>query len=108
MEKLSFVGRIAFIIGLVIAVLVSFGIQATWIYWILAILGLVVGFLNITGREVHTFLLAALGLILSADAVYSLPFVGQIVTDIMYNLVIFIAPAVLVVALKSLFETTKD
>jgi hypothetical protein len=45
---------------------------------------------------------------LSATAVQSIPFVGEMVTRIVSNIIVFIAPAVLVVALKALFETAKD
>ena len=108
MDKMSTVGRIAFIVGLIIAVIGAFGIDAEWFPMALAILGLIVGFLNVGGAETRIFLLAAIGLIMSADAVYTLPFVGETVTNIMYNLVTFIAPAILVVALKALFTTVKD
>ena len=45
---------------------------------------------------------------LSAASVQSIPYVGDTVTHIVSNVVVFIAPAVLVVALKSLLETAKD
>lgn len=102
------VGKWAFIVGIVLAVVVAFVTQIAWMYWILAVLGLVVGFLNITTEETKGFLLASIALILSATSVQGIPLVGQIVTQIMANLVAFIAAAVLVVALKTLFETAKD
>ncbi len=105
MEK---VGKWAFVAGLVIAVLAGLGLEQAWFVWVLAVLGLVVGFLNITGAETHGFLLAAIGLILSATAVQSLPFVGELVTRILADLVVFVAPAVLVVALKTLFQVAKQ
>jgi hypothetical protein len=105
MEK---IGKWAFIVGLVLAGVAGFGIQATWIAWVLVVLGLVVGFLNVTAQESRGFLLAAIGLMLSATAVQSIPFVGEMVTRIVSNIIVFIAPAVLVVALKALFETAKD
>jgi hypothetical protein len=106
MEK---VGKYAFIVGLVICVLAGFGVEAgAWIAWVLAVLGLVVGFLNIGDKEVQTFLLAAIGLIMSASAIAILPFVGGILTRILANLIVFIAPAVLVVALKALLATAKE
>lgn len=105
MEK---VGKWAFIAGLVLAVVAGLGVQATWIAWVLVVLGLVVGFLNVTAQESRGFLLAAIGLMLSATAVQTIPFVGGIVTLIVSNVIVFIAPAVLVVALKALFETAKD
>ena len=101
-------GKYAFILGLVIAVIAAVVTQFNWVAWVLALLGLVVGFLNITSEETRSFLLAAIGLMLSAASVQSIPYVGNMVTHIVSNVVVFIAPAVLVVALKSLLETAKD
>ena len=67
-----------------------------------------VGFLNVTAEETKGFLLSAVALILSASAVQGIPLVGELVTAIMGNLVAFMSAAVLVVALKSLFESAKD
>lgn len=102
------IGKYAFIIGLVIALLAALVLQFTWVMWLLAVLGVIVGFLNVTKEETRSFLLAAIGLMLAATSVQVVPFVGDLITRIMANLVVFIAPAVLVVALKSLFETAKD
>lgn len=102
------IGRWAFLAGLVIAVLAGLGFEQTWFAWVLAALGLVVGFLNVTGEETQGFLLAAIGLMLSATAIRSLPYVGDILTRMVTNLVVFLAPAVLVVALKALFQTAKE
>ncbi len=101
-------GKWAFIGGIVLAVVAAFVSQTTWIYWVLAVLGLVVGFLNVTADETKGFLLSAVALILSASAVQGIPLVGEMVTAIMGNLVAFMSAAVLIVALKSLFESAKD
>ncbi len=101
-------GKYAFIAGFAIAVFAGLGFQATWVAWVLAALGVVVGFLNVTGRETRGFLIAAIALILSASAVQSLPFVGGVVTSIVANVVTFVSAAVLVVALKSVLEVTKS
>ena len=101
-------GKWAFIGGIVLAVVAAYVSQTTWIYWALAVLGLVVGFLNVTAEETKGFLLSAVALILSASAVQGIPLVGELVTAIMGNLVAFMSAAVLVVALKSLFESAKD
>lgn len=99
-------GKWAFIVGLVIAVLAAFLGDMTWIYWLLPILGVVVGFLNITEAESRAFLIAGIALLLSASSVQSLP-LGVVLARIMGNLLVFIAPAVVVVALKSLLETAR-
>jgi hypothetical protein len=83
-------------------------IAEPWMYWVLAVLGLIVGFMNITGAETKTFLLAAIGLMLSASSVMAIPLIGTAVTAIVANVVAFIAAAVLVVSLKALFEVAKD
>ena len=101
-------GKYAFIVGLVLAVLAAVALDLAWVMWVLAVLGLIVGFLNVTKEETRSFLLAAIGLMLAATSVQVIPLVGDLVTRIMANLVVFIAPAVLIVALKSLLETAKD
>ncbi|RMH17749.1 MAG: hypothetical protein D6696_14965 [Acidobacteria bacterium] len=103
------VGKYAFIAGLVLAVVAAFiGTSWSWLPWVLAILGLIVGFMNVGAGETKMFLLAAIGLLLSANAVASLPYVGGYLTDILNNVVVFIAAALLIVSLKALFETAKD
>jgi ATP synthase protein I len=101
-------GKWAFIVGFVICVVAGLLIAESWMYWVLAVLGLIVGFMNITGEETKTFLLAAIGLMLSATSVMAIPVVGVAVTAIVSNIVAFIAAAVLVVSLKALFEVAKD
>ena len=105
---MSQVGKWAFIGGIVLAVIAAFVSQLSWMYWVLAVLGLIVGFLNVTADETKGFLLSAVALILSASSVQAIPLVGETVTTVMGNLVAFMSAAVLVVALKSLFETAKD
>ncbi len=104
---MSSIGKWAFIAGLAIAMLGGLGLEASWFSVVLAVLGLVVGFLNVTHEETQGFILAAIALMLSASAVQDLPMVGGHLTAVMINLVVFIAPAVLVVALKGLFETAR-
>ena len=102
------VGKWAFIVGMMVAVVGGAGFGQSWFSWVLVLLGLVVGFLNISGRESFRFLLAAIALIVSANAVGNLPYVGGYATAIVANLVAFMSAAVLVVAIKSLFELAQD
>lgn len=102
------VGRWAFIAGLVIAIIAGLGFNQPWVAWVLALLGVIVGFLNISGAETQGFLLAAIGLIVAANAVGSLPFIGGYATSIIAYLIAFIGAAVVVVALKSLFATARS
>ena len=81
--------------------------------WVLAVLGLIVGFLNINDKESQTFLLAAIALIVGRGKrfyvyVGAIPYIGEVVTRIIANLVLFLGGAVLVVAVKSLFAVARD
>lgn len=107
------IGKWLFIAGLIIAALAGLGIDAQaglsgYVPMALAILGLIVGLLNVGSGESNSFLIAAIGLMLSASAAATLPVVGGTVSAILQNIVAFIAAATLVVALKSLFETASD
>jgi len=51
---------------LVIAVLAGIFFQPAWAIWVLAILGVIVGLLNVTAEDTRGFLLAAIALTLSA------------------------------------------
>ena len=102
------VGKWAFIVGMVVAVVGGAGFGQSWFSWVLVLLGLVVGFLNIAGKESFRFLLASIALIVAANAVGGLPYIGGYATAIIANLIAFMSAAVLVVALKSLFELAKD
>ncbi len=105
---MGLVGKFSFIVGLVIAVAGGLGFEQAWFGWVLAVLGLIVGFLNISNKEGQTFLLAAIALIVAANAIGAIPYVGEGVTRIIANLVLFLGGAVLVVAVKSLFAVARD
>ena len=105
---MAFVGKCSFIAGLVIAVVGGLGFEQAWFGWVLAVLGLIVGFLNINDKESQTFLLAAIALIVAASSVGAIPYIGEGMTRIIANLVLFLGGAVLVVAVKSLFAVARD
>lgn len=102
------IGTMALIAGLIIAVAGAFGLEASWFPWALAVLGLIIGFMNVSGREASRFLLASIGLMLSASSVAALPYIGATVTNVLANVVTLLAPAVLITALQSLFSSVTD
>lgn len=101
------IGGIAFLAGLIIAVVGAF-VNVDWFPMVLVIAGLVVGFLNVSGGESRRFLIAAIAFMMSADALDSLPMVGATVTDIMMNIQYFVGAAALLVAIMALFDMSKD
>lgn len=100
-------GKYAFLAGVGLAIVLAF-VSIPNGYLILSVLGLVVGFLNITSDETQGFLIAAIALMLTATSIRVLPGVGELLGEMASNLSAFVAPAALLVALKSLFESSKD
>ncbi|MEK6934696.1 MAG: hypothetical protein AABW46_02350 [Nanoarchaeota archaeon] len=107
MEK---IGSWSFIIGLVIALLVGLFTEASGtIVTVLVILGLIVGFLNVTDKEVHGFLVASIALLLAGGAnLGAVPVIGNLLTSVLSNVVVFVAPAAIVIAVKAIYEIAKD
>jgi hypothetical protein len=101
------IGKWAFIVGLVVAVLAGILFQPAWAIWVVAILGVVVGLLNVTAEDTRGFLLASIALTLSATALNTLPVVGTALSLVLPFVVAFVAGATIVVALKELFQTAR-
>ena len=108
-KRLEFYGKWAFIIGLVLAVVAGILFEAEEaVFWVLAILGVIVGLLNITREDTQGFLLAAIGFLLSATALNLIPIVGEPLSQILEYVAAFVAGAMIVVALKTLFVTARQ
>jgi hypothetical protein len=103
----QFLGKWAFIAGLVLAVLAGLLFQPGWALWVLAILGVIVGFLNIAAEETRGFLLASIALTISATALNTLPVLGTALSLVLPFVVAFVAGGMIVVALKELFQTAR-
>jgi hypothetical protein len=102
------IGKWAFILGLIIAVFAGLYYQPDWAIWVLAILGVIVGLLNVTVEDTRGFLLAAIALTLSATALNALPIVGTAFSYILPFVVAFVAGATIVVAIKELLQTARS
>jgi hypothetical protein len=103
---LSTIGFWAFIVGLAISVLAGIIWPANTIFIIvLIILGLIVGFLNITAKETILFLVATIALVVVGNVFAPLTTLsfGKIVGDILSYVAVFMAPAAIVAAIKALW-----
>ncbi len=110
-EDMSKLGEWSFIAGLVLAVLVGVlpSVSAVLpVSLLLVVLGILVGFINIGAKETHGFLLATVALLVAGAAgLQVLPVVGGYVQAILQNIVSFVAPASVIVALKAVLEHGK-
>ena len=106
--NLEMVGKWAFIAGLVLAVLLGYILGVGWAVWVLAILGVIVGLLNVTREDTERFLLAAIAFGLSVTALNTVPGLGTQIASILGYVAAFVAGAMVVVALKALFQTARS
>lgn len=95
-----------FIAGLLVSVLYGFvsGTASEISLVVLIILGVIVGILNISEKEAQKFLVASVALLLASSInVQTMPVLGIPLQHTLNNVVRFIAPASLVVAVKEVF-----
>jgi hypothetical protein len=107
------IGGWAFVIGLILAVVIALlGIEQTWPIYILLVLGLIVGLLNISDKEVGPFLIAAIAFMFTftalSNVVEVIPVVGGTLAQFFSLVNAFVAPAAAVVAFKELFARAKN
>ena len=108
-------GQWAFVIGVILAIL--FGVipkdLESMAILVLVVLGLVVGFLNVTEKESTPFLIAAAALMITANAGTNLSVIrpevlGSFLQSAVEKIGVFVAPAAVIVALKSIQSLAKD
>jgi hypothetical protein len=103
-------GHWAFLIGIVLAIIAGFvpQLQTPTVTWVLVLLGLIVGLLNITAKEIQEFLIAAVALVIAADAAADIIALGLTMAVILGNIVTFVFPAALLVALKAIWQLASE
>ena len=111
-------GEWAFLLGVIIALIVGlFSSQLEpntgVVFGVLALLGLVVGLLNITEKDVNSFLIASIALLASASSLGTLtslfiqlgvPQLGAWISGFVGALGVFVAPAAVVISLKAIYS----
>ncbi len=118
-SKENLFGAWAFLIGVVLAVgmgILSFGVLSPVILGVLVVLGLVVGFINVSSKDVNTFLMAAVSLVIVSFAglqgikgaeIIGIG-IGSLVSSTLGALLVLLVPATVVVAIKSLFSISQN
>lgn len=106
------IGEWAFLVGVIIAVLVGlFAGKATGtIATVLVVLGIIVGLINITEKQTTGYLMAAAVLLiagLTGSGFEALPF-GVQLSAMLGNIILFVAPAAVIVALKTVITLSKE
>jgi len=111
----SNVGHYTFIAGIILAVIAglvqgAYNTSLPYTALILVLLGLIVGFLNISQKETTEFLVAAIALIVAGTAsgiLNLIPVLGVYLQNILSAIAVFVAPAAIIVALKAVLVLAK-
>lgn len=103
------IGYWIFLVGVLIAILAGIANTRTnpTIIGVLAILGLIVGLINVTLKEEVPFLIASVVLIIASTSLQAIPYIGNLLTAILMYIVVFVSPAAIVVALKAVYHFGK-
>ena len=105
------VGHYSFIAGIVLSILMALvpQLRGDVVIWILVLLGVVVGLINVTGKETLGFLVSAMALIIASSAVaFTLAAIWTGLTVILGNIITFVSPAAIVVAIKTIYALAQD
>jgi len=110
MAKSNMIGGWAFVIGIVIAVLVGIGLtMSDTMIAVLVVLGIVIGLLNIADKEVSPFMMASIAVLLASyiggSVLAKVPYVS--LGGALSAIVAMVVPAIIIVALKEVFEIAK-
>jgi hypothetical protein len=101
------IGFIAFIVGLIIAIIAGIvAPESSVIILILVILGIIIGFLNITSKELVPLLLAVIALVVIGGVFEPINVlgIGKILDQILRLVAVLMAPAAVIAAIKALIS----
>ncbi|MEK6863163.1 MAG: hypothetical protein AABW53_00515 [Nanoarchaeota archaeon] len=118
MKKLgasNMLGAWSFLVGLVLAVLLGVGLTGPYagqMLWVVFLLGLVVGLLNITSQETSAFLTSGTVLVLvsflGANVLGSVQGAGvDVLVGVLQSILTLFVPATIIVALRAAFSLAR-
>lgn len=114
-KGMSLLGPAAFYIGLLIALIAAFVAPSGWLYVGLAVLGVIVGLLNITAEQTASFLLASIAFIVTAIGMQGLITItigaGAIpieLTRVAANITVLVGSAAMLIALRAIYGMAKS
>jgi len=104
----NLIGKWAFLVGVLLAVILGlFGQMTPWMIWVLVLLGLIVGLLNITSKEATSFLLAGVSLLIATNFGKDVVAEVAMLENVLMAIMILVVPAVIIVALREVFVMAK-
>jgi hypothetical protein len=101
------IGRWAFLIGVILAIIFAFATLNKGVIWALVIIGIIVGLLNIAVHEAQTFMLAGAVLVIVAALGGNVVPAGFL-ANFLRNMLLLFVPATIIVTLKTLWALAKE
>ena len=110
------IGNYSFIVGVILAVVLGLaapklGAATAWLWSLLVVLGLVVGFLNVSGKETKEFLLVTVSLVIVAyagsaqiNSWSNVQFIGPYLKGIFDSILAFVVSASVVCVVSPMFH----
>ena len=104
------VGGWSFLIGVLLAVVLGLGFAGSYnqtLTWVLVVIGIIVGLLNVADQETSPFLMSGAVLVivswLGSDILSGVMYIG----GILQALLVLFVPATIIVAIKNVFSIAK-
>lgn len=112
MRPFHVMGEFAFVIGIALAIVMGVffeSLNGFTMSIIFITLGVIVGLMSVTDRESDRFLIASIALLIAGAAgLQTLPVLGDAIGAVFTNVITFVAPAAMIVAIKSIYSTASS
>ncbi|MBT3836256.1 hypothetical protein HOD05_05000 [Candidatus Woesearchaeota archaeon] len=108
------IGSWSFLVGIILAVILGLGYAGAFhatMVWVVFLLGIVVGLLNVTHGEADHFVRGGTILVLVSFLGVQIgvfKFVAPVIANILKSILTLFVPATLIVVLKSLFSISRN
>ena len=104
----NLIGSWAFLIGVILAIILGIlGRMNPTMTWVMVVIGLVVGLLNVAEEEVQPFLLSGIALIIASALGQNVVSVSILFSNVLDALLLIFVPATIIVAIKNVFGLAK-
>jgi hypothetical protein len=102
-------GGWAFLLGVVLAVVLGLlnVMSPTWL-WILVVIGIIVGLMNVSADETHAFLMSGAVLVIASAFGQNVMSSAPTLSNILDALLAIFVPALIVTAIKDVFMMAKN
>jgi uncharacterized membrane protein len=104
----NMVGSWSFLVGVVLAVIFALtGVYSEVIMWILVVIGIIVGFLNIADEESEPFLISGAVLIIASAFGRDILGISELFRRVLEAMLLIFVPATIIVAIKNVFNLAR-